>query len=71
MTTYTEYRAYSPLHDAEVVRLSMYDARGGEFFALVPADAQKKWRERRDEALDTIMDAMDAGQFPGEVEIKA
>lgn len=71
MSTYTEYRAYSPIIDAEMVRLSMYDNRGGEFFALVPAYAPKKWRERRDEVLDAIMDAMEAGDHPGEVEIKA
>lgn len=71
MSTYTEYRAYSPIIDAEQVRLSMYDDRGGEFFALVPAAGAKKWRERKDAALDAIMDAMDAGALPGEVEIKS
>lgn len=69
-TTFHEHRCYSPIHDAEMVRLSLFDKRGFEFFALIPSENGRKWRERRDKALDAIADAMQAGDVPGEIEVK-
>lgn len=69
MSAFHEARAYSPIHDAEMVRLSLYDTRGGEFFALVPSNRGTKWRERRNAILDAIDDAIMRGDPPGEVEV--
>lgn len=70
MSAFHELRAYSPLYDAEVVRLSLFDKSGGEFFALVPNPNRKGWRDRRNLILDSIDDAMMRGDPPGEVEVK-
>ena len=45
----------------------MVDARGQEYYAIVPADEGKRWRERREAALLVIEDAIVAGEPPGEV----
>lgn len=45
----------------------MVDARNGEFFLFLPAYDGRKYRERRDEALDTLQGAISAGLDPGEV----
>lgn len=67
MSAYREFRFYSPSHDAEVARLSMADDGGREYFAIVVVAAGKGWRERREEALTAIDDAVAAGAPPGEV----
>ena len=69
MTDWCERRYYSTQHDAMMVRLSMVDERGQESYAVVPGKVRhpKKWTELRDEALDAIEDAIEAGQLPGEV----
>lgn len=71
MTSFHELRAYSLLHDAEVVRLSLFDKSGGEYFALVPHLNGKGWRDRRNMILDRIDDAIVRGDPPGEVEVKS
>lgn len=67
MAGYTEHRAYSPTFDCEVARLSMYDTNGSEFFMLVPVEEGKRFRERRQTALDAIYVAIQTGRLPGEV----
>lgn len=65
--TYHEYRSYSPLHDAEMVRLSVFDARGAEYFMMLAAG--RKYRDRRLQALDDIDYAIQRGMQPGEVRV--
>lgn len=62
---YHEYRFYSPVHDEDMVRVSVFDMRGREFFAMVPAG--KRYRQRRTEALDDIDTAIGQGCDPGQV----
>lgn len=64
---YSEFRYWSPVHDREMVRVSMVDDRNGEFFTFIPAYDGKAYRERREKALETIQSAIDAGLDPGEV----
>lgn len=64
---YKEFSSYSPLLDCEAVRLSVTDAHGGEFFKIIPAQDGKSWRLAREKALCQIVDAIDAGDQPGEV----
>jgi hypothetical protein len=66
---YSEFRYYSPLHDCEMCRVSMSDARGSEYFALVPAKDGKGWRKAREETLDAIGDAIEAKKEPGQVHV--
>lgn len=66
--TYQEIRAYSPLHDCDVVRVSMADERCSEFFMQVQdRDRRRGWRVKRNAALAAIGEAIDAGLQPGEV----
>lgn len=65
--SYSEFRSYSPLYDAEVIRVSMADKLGREFFHIIPALDGKRYRERLEEALELIESAISQGCEPGEV----
>lgn len=65
---YREMRYHSIIHDREMARLSMADAHGAEFFAIVET-VGKRWRDRREVVLDQIADAIERGDRPGEVTI--
>lgn len=68
MTTYSEFRFYSPLLDSEAARISVADEQGQEYFVVIPAEVSgKAYRAARDEALDLIEHAMLVGLEPGEV----
>jgi hypothetical protein len=64
---YSEFRHWSPVMGCAAVRLSMADDRGAEFFMMLPVKGDRPYRERRDEALATIMEAIRLGCEPGEV----
>ena len=68
---FSEFRFYSPLTDQEMIRVSMSNERSngfyGEFFTIIPASDGRRYRERRDEALNLIMTAIESGLEPGEV----
>lgn len=54
--------------DADVLRLSVADERGGEFFVLMPCPSQgKSLREAKRAALENIHEAIAIGLDPGEV----
>lgn len=67
--SFHEFRGYSAIHDREMIRLSVADNRGSEFWMLLPARDAKPWRERRTEALDNIEFAIAQGLEPGEVKV--
>ena len=65
---YREYRYWSPMMGKEAARISVSDGRNQEFFMLIPADERGfAYRERRAEAVEAILKAIEAGQEPGEV----
>jgi len=53
--------------DCEAVRVSMWSPLGSEYFAILPRDHGKKYRERRAQALELIETAIERGHEPGEV----
>jgi hypothetical protein len=63
--SYSEFRHWSVVHDREMIRISMQHQ--GEFFMLIPAYEGRRYRERRERALEMIQAAIDAGLEPGEV----
>lgn len=67
--SYAEFRGYSVLHDCEMVRLSVADRHGREFFMRLPASTGRPWRDRRAQALDDIETAIAQGLDPGEVRV--
>lgn len=67
MASYSEYRFWSPILDAEAVRLSLFDCRGGEFWMILSALDGKSYRQRRTEALEYMAEAVHLGLAPGEV----
>ncbi|HEX5321490.1 MAG TPA: hypothetical protein VFW46_20200 [Stellaceae bacterium] len=67
MPAYSSMRFYSPVLDAEALRLSMADERNSEFYAVIPARGGKEERELKQAALERIEDAILRGDVPGEV----
>jgi hypothetical protein len=64
---YTQYNYWSPILGANACRLSMRDARGSEFFAIVPHVDGKAWKDIRIATLTLIQEALDEGRDPGPV----
>lgn len=62
----TERHFYCPLRDADVVRLSVFNAHGHEFWTVI-AEGGRDYRKRRQEALELITEARDRGLEPGRV----
>lgn len=69
MPGYREFRFFCPFRDGEAVRLSMVDDHGREYFAIVGAEPSRGYRDRREQALTAIEDAIMAGQPPGEIRV--
>ena len=63
---YSEFRTYSPTKDGLVSRLSMADARGGEFWMEIEGEG-KAYREAKEQALSDLMEAIEMGLEPGRV----
>lgn len=68
MRRYGIFRFYSVELGEPAARLSMVNDHDQEFWVIVPTMG-KGWRQRRDEALDTIDAAIESGEEPGEVAI--
>lgn len=64
---YSEFRFFDVINDRESLRVSMPNSHGAEFWVIIPADDGKKLRQRRDDALDMIEEAIRCGLEPGEV----
>lgn len=71
MPTYSEFRFYSPIADDNMVRVSMCDDRGSEFFMTIPDGVGKGYRMRREEVLSALELAIHTGLDPGRVTITA
>lgn len=68
---YREWVHWNVTLGEKAVRLSVADHLGREYFIISPYASPdgRRWRERRDEALDVIAEAIGAGNEPGEVSI--
>jgi len=64
--SYSEFVAYSPRHDAEMCRLSMWDAEHMEHFLLVKPYG-KGWADRRRVCTFVLLDHIENREQPGEV----
>jgi hypothetical protein len=58
---------WSPITGDYAVRLSMWDRRGAEYFAIVPRVDGKAWKDIRIAALTAIQEAIDEGREPGPI----
>ena len=67
MTLYRTFEGYSAIHDCVMVRVSVADQHGDEFYQMVPRDEGRRWRQRLNEALENIETAIAQGCQPGEV----
>ncbi len=63
---FSEYEHYSPTHDAMMVRVSVPDQNGREYWTLVKADGAG-YRKRRSDAVELCCEAIAIGCDPGEV----
>jgi hypothetical protein len=64
---YRAYNYWSPILGTNACRLSMRDARGSEFFAIVPRVDGRAWKDICIAALTAIQEAIDEGREPGPV----
>ncbi|MGH6738488.1 MAG: hypothetical protein ACREDY_05550 [Bradyrhizobium sp.] len=48
-------------------RISMANDNGQEYFAIVPVEGGKAWRDLRAKALDELDEAIERGDPPGQV----
>ena len=67
---YQRLTYWSPMLGCEAERISMVDARGQEFFMIIPADTPgKALREARAKAIEAITAAIETGLSAGEVRL--
>lgn len=52
-----------------MVRVSVFNDQGHEFFVTTPELFGKAWREKLADAVDAIEQAIHAGKEPGEVTV--
>jgi len=63
-----EYHFWSPTLGTESVRFTVFNDRGGEYFAIVPLDGKgSTLREARQHWAERFHEAIESGQDPGEV----
>lgn len=66
MTSWTEFRAYDLNYDAVMARITGFDERCQPHWLVIDGDS-RGYRDRRDEALERIMQHIDAGEPAGEI----
>lgn len=69
MSVYQELRSYSPIFDAEMVRLSITDSMNQEYYIQIPAASGRRFREAKERALDILDQAISEGLPPGEISV--
>jgi hypothetical protein len=67
MPGFSELRFYSGDIDGEMVRISMFNQRGHEYWRAIPGGEGRDYRERRDEAVSAIWRAIVEQREPGHV----
>lgn len=70
MSAYSEFRYYSPVRDRNEIRLSMTNANNEEYYFVLADEDGKRYRARRDTALEAISEAIAANLKPGRVLIR-
>ena len=67
MSTYQAlHQGYSPMYNARMVRVSITDEHGQEFWAMIKQGGIG-YRETLENALNMLQDAVENGRDPGEV----
>ncbi len=65
MVSWSETSSYSLAHDCDMARISGFDDKCQEHWIMVEMGAG--YRERRQEAVERLMDSIEAGDPPGEL----
>lgn len=65
MTHWTEKIGYSVAHDCDMARISGFDDRSQEHYLMIETGAG--YRERRAEAVERLMESIEAGDPAGEL----
>lgn len=64
------YEFWSPILGADAVRLSMVNAEGSEYFAIIERLEGRAWQDRKREACEALKQAIDEGVRAGEIRWK-
>jgi len=68
MGGYVEFRHWSIVLGCDASRLSVFDARGQEYWRIVSRETSgKRYRELRQATVEELVDAIERGDEPGEV----
>lgn len=65
-----EYQRYDPLSDSEMVRVSLFDRRGAEYWVDIPYNEGRKYRARLAVAIEALDAAIRLRRPPGQVQIE-
>lgn len=66
----TEWNRYCPIADAHMVRVSMFDRRGSEYWADIPYNEGAQYRVRLRAAIEALDNAIRLRRPPGKVTIE-
>ena len=64
---YQELTYWSPIYGAECSRISVVDANGSEFFAMLPKTDGRAYTTLRQKAVEKLSEAIEMGIEPGEI----
>lgn len=67
MSHWRETRAFSVAHDCEMARISGWDENLQEHWLMIPSGG-KGYRDRREDAVVQVMEAIEKNHLPGEIE---
>ena len=65
----TQFQYWCPTHGQEIIRISMADELGQEYYTVLTELDGRAGRDMREQAIEALASAIENGDEPGEVEI--
>jgi hypothetical protein len=66
--SYREFRSYSVKHGCEVAWIGVSEPGKQPHFTIIPNPGGKGWRDRKNDALHQLTQAIERGEEPGEIQ---
>lgn len=65
----SEFHFWSPILGTDAVRISTANDLGQEYFAIIPRESARRWREMKSAALEALERAVLNSDPPGEIKL--